>query len=196
MQAKRELTQLKERLKQQIAGLESEMATIDRAIQLLEREDQSSPNSLRRRRFRNVGLSDAIRQVVASEWISPTEVRDELMHGGYPNEDKNKLLASVFATMKRLGASGGLEVKRVEGKLKYRVQHRASSANQEAVAPQHANGNGPPRKAQIHEWLKQNGPATRGEILKGTELPGGTVGANLSSEKELFESRDGKWYAR
>jgi hypothetical protein len=195
MQAKRELTQLRERLKQQIAALESEMATIDKAIELLEREDQSSPNAPYGKRFRKVGLSDAIRQVVASVWISPTEVRDELMHGGYPNEDKNKLLASVFATMKRLGKSGGFEVRRIEGKLKYRVQQRAST-NQEAVASQHANGSGPLRKTQIHEWLKQNGPATRGEILKGTELPGGTVGAYLSSEKELFESRDGKWHAR
>jgi hypothetical protein len=59
-----------------------------------------------------------------------------------------------------------------------------------------ASSNGSSRKDQIHEWLKRNGPATRGEILNGTQLPGGTVGAYLSTEKNLFESRDGKWYAR
>jgi hypothetical protein len=52
------------------------------------------------------------------------------------------------------------------------------------------------RKTQIHNWLKQNGPASRSEIIKGTGLPGGTVGGYLSSEKGLFESRDGKWHAR
>lgn len=52
------------------------------------------------------------------------------------------------------------------------------------------------RKAQIHDWLKQNGPATRSEIIKGTGLPDGTVGGYLSSEKELFENREGKWQAR
>jgi len=53
-----------------------------------------------------------------------------------------------------------------------------------------------PRKTQIHEWLKIHGPATRGEILKGTQFPGGTVGSLLSQCPDLFESREGKWYAR
>jgi hypothetical protein len=51
------------------------------------------------------------------------------------------------------------------------------------------------RKREIHDWLKQNGPAGRSEIVKGTGLPGGTVGGYLSSEKQLFESRDGMWHA-
>lgn len=51
------------------------------------------------------------------------------------------------------------------------------------------------RKQEIHEWLKHNGPATRAEIISGTQLPGGTVGGYLSSEKSLFENRDGKWHA-
>lgn len=56
-------------------------------------------------------------------------------------------------------------------------------------------GNEKPRKIQIHEWLKAHGPSTRGEILKGTQFPGGTVGSLLSQCPELFESRDGKWHA-
>src|ERR1700734_2260537 len=55
-----------------------------------------------------------------------------------------------------------------------------------------ASANGT-RKTQIHDWLRKNGPATRTEIIKGSGLPGGTVGGYLSSEKDLFESRDGKW---
>lgn len=57
------------------------------------------------------------------------------------------------------------------------------------------NGDEKPRKIQIHEWLKVHGPATRGEILKGTQFPGGTVGSLLSQCPELFESREGKWHA-
>ncbi len=56
------------------------------------------------------------------------------------------------------------------------------------------SSNGTSRKFIIHEWLKKNGPATRGEVIKGTKLPEGTVGAYLSTEKDLFESRDGKWH--
>lgn len=51
------------------------------------------------------------------------------------------------------------------------------------------------RKGEIHEWLSQNGPSTRAEIIKGTGLPQGTVGGYLSSESDLFENRDGKWNA-
>lgn len=56
-----------------------------------------------------------------------------------------------------------------------------------------ANGNS--RKLAIHEWLKKNGPAKRAEIIKNTGFPEGTVGAYLSTEKDLFENRDGKWRA-
>ena len=52
------------------------------------------------------------------------------------------------------------------------------------------------RRLQIHAWLKANGPASRAEIIKGSGLPDGTVGGYLSSEKDLFENRDGKWHAR
>jgi hypothetical protein len=64
-----------------------------------------------------------------------------------------------------------------------------------ANAPTTASANGGSRKYIIHEWLKKNGPAKRAEIIKGTGLPEGTVGAYLSTEKDLFESRDGKWLA-
>lgn len=53
-----------------------------------------------------------------------------------------------------------------------------------------------PRKIAIQEWLKKHGPASRAEIINGTKLPGGTVGAYLSTEKQLFENRDGRWNAR
>jgi hypothetical protein len=194
MQAKEELTQLRGRLSEQITALESEMAIVDKTIELLEREDRSSRTASRAQRFRKVGLSDAIRQIVASEWVSPTEVRDELMRGGYPNGDKSKLLGSVFATMKRLGNSV-LEVKRIDDKLKYRAKP-ASSANAKAAGSQHVNGSGPLRKTQIHEWLKANGPAMRKAVVDGTGIPDGTVGSYLNTQTDLFEKRDGRWHAR
>lgn len=52
------------------------------------------------------------------------------------------------------------------------------------------------RKAQMHDWLKKNGPATRSEIIAGSGLPEGTISGYLSAEKNLFENRDGVWHAR
>lgn len=128
MQAKHELRQLKEKLQKQIAVLESEMATVDRAIQLLEREDHSGSNGSQDKRFRKVGLSDACRQIVGADWISPTEVRNQLMQGGYKNVDKSKLLAAVFATVKRL-AKKEFEGKKLDGKMKYRKRQPAAMVN-------------------------------------------------------------------
>ncbi len=195
MQAKQELKRLKEKLNAQITALQSEMAIIDKAIQLLEREGKSSPAATQQGKyFRTVGLSDAIREIVAAEWISPTEVRDRLMRGGYPNKDKSKLLGSVFATMKRLGGSV-FEMKRIDGKLKYRVCQQPSVGT-EAATPRHLNGSNPSRKMQIHEWLTANGPSTRKGVVNGTGIPEGTVGSYLSTDHDLFEKRDGHWHAR
>lgn len=81
------------------------------------------------------------------------------------------------------------------------LEEFGESTNGAAAPPKRAGRRKPAptgksRKVQIHEWLKANGPATRGEILEGTGLPPGTVGGYLSAEKDLFESRDGQWHAR
>ncbi len=55
-----------------------------------------------------------------------------MMRGGFKNENKSKLLAAVFATMKRLG-KGEFEVKKLDGKLKYRTKQPATT-NSEAAA--------------------------------------------------------------
>jgi hypothetical protein len=135
MTARTELLQLKERLSKQIAVLESEMATVDRAIQLLEREHQSGSGGAsgsQDKRFRNVGLADACRQIVGSDWISPSEVRNYMMQGGFKNTNKARLLGGVFATLKRLGETE-LEGKRVDGKLKYRKRQAAALSSAEAA---------------------------------------------------------------
>jgi hypothetical protein len=133
MQAREELTKLKERLRRQISVLESEMATVDKAIGLLEREHQQSETAgPQDRRFRKLGLSDACRQIVGSEWISPMEVRDHMMNGGYKSDDKAALLASVYVTLKRL-AMKELEGRKVDGKMKYRQRQPAAMVAADAA---------------------------------------------------------------
>src|ERR1700730_1518962 len=75
------------------------------------------------------------------------------------------------------------------------VEEFGQPANGAAPGPSKRAQNGG-RKSQMYEWLKQNGPATRTEIIEGTGMPTGTVGGYLSSEKDLFENREGKWCAR
>jgi hypothetical protein len=101
------------------------------------------------------------------------------------------------------------EIVKLQGLERSIVERFGSSSNGTNPSPsakpgrkiKHARRNasgvdGPPRKIVIHEWLKKHGPASRGEIIAGTGLPEGTIGAYLSTEKDLFESRDGKWRAR
>lgn len=132
MDAKQELMQLKNKLQKQIAVLESEMRTVDAAIQLLERENQVGATGPHDKRFRKVGLSDACRQIVGSEWISPAEVRNQMMQGGFKNDDKAKLLGAVFATLKRI-AKKEIEGKKVDGKMKYRTRQPVALAVVEAA---------------------------------------------------------------
>lgn len=53
------------------------------------------------------------------------EVRTVMLEGGYKSGDKAKLLAGVFATLKRL-AKREFEAKRLDGKMKYRVRQSVS----------------------------------------------------------------------
>lgn len=50
------------------------------------------------------------------------------------------------------------------------------------------------RKDELYAWLKEHGPATRGDIIQGTGIPKGTIGAYLSAE-DRFVNREGKWHA-
>ena len=120
MPIKRELSELKEALAKHIAVLQSELGTVEKTLQIIERESPTArpPND----HFRNVGLSDACRQIIQYEWISPADVRDIMMRGGFKSDNAPKLLGYVFATLKRLVTKGELEAKKVDGKMKYRVR--------------------------------------------------------------------------
>ena len=133
MSAQQELLQLKERLQKQISVLEGEMATVDKAIQLLNREgksggapSQASPIS--DKRFARMGLSEACREIVGTEWILPSDVRNQMLQGGFKTDDKAGLLSSVFATLKRL-ATKDLEGAKIEGKMRYRKRQSDIAEN-------------------------------------------------------------------
>ncbi len=109
------------------------MASVDKAIELLEREHFSGPKpEMHDTRFRKIGLTDACRQIVNSEWMSPVEIRDRMMSGGFKNGDKSKLLSSVFATLKRL-AIKEIEGRKVDGKMKYRKRQTSQIESEEAA---------------------------------------------------------------
>ncbi len=74
-----------------------------------------------------------VERIVASEWISPADVRNQMMSGGFKNDDKAKLLSYVFATLKRLASKGEFEGKKLDGKMKYRKRQPAAMTASEAA---------------------------------------------------------------
>ena len=125
-----ELERVKQGIESQIQSLRAELDAIDKAISVLKRE-QTRPSTLGRSAedFSKMGLSDACRKIVGEEFISPVIVRDRLRAGAYPNQDKGKLLGSVYATVKRLAESGEFEAQKVEGEpTKYRKRPQGGSA--------------------------------------------------------------------
>jgi hypothetical protein len=49
------------------------------------------------------------------------------------------------------------------------------------------------RKDSVAQFLREHGPATRGEIMKSLNIPIGTAGYVLNDPK-LFVSREGRWH--
>lgn len=68
-------------------------------------------------------------------------------------------------------------------------------SRQDPPARHHAtNGNGHiTRKQSVVNFLRENGPATRGEIMARLDIPIGTAGYVLN-DPETFVSRDGRWH--
>jgi len=57
-----------------------------------------------------------------------------------------------------------------------------------------ANGHGKvSRKDLVAQFLRTHGPASRSEILTGTQIPKGTI-AYVLNDKARFTSRRGKWH--
>ncbi len=125
MEAIRELTRIKQRKHDQLRALQFEVDAIDKAIELLEREDQSEGSASKSKEFAKTGFADGCRSIVGPEFITPLEVRDRLIRGGFKHKSKAKALSGVYATLKRLaGANGLFEVGKLNGKKAYRVKQK------------------------------------------------------------------------
>ena len=126
MQAILELTGVRQKLQEKIVALQSELTSIDRAIEILERESPSRVNTVNTvngssgRQFKKKGLSESCLAIVGSDFVKPSIVRDRLMAGGYPVKSKTKLLSSVFATLSRLAKLSKLEVGTIDGRRVFR----------------------------------------------------------------------------
>lgn len=141
-----QLEQLKERLEGHIAVIQAELDTINKTIQIWQREiPGASPQmtlpdvqgnitlpavtgSAVPLDNKTIGLSAMCRRLTADSWVSPTDVRDALLANGYHNTNKGKLLSSVYATLKRLAESGELKVRKDEGRTEYRSSAVAAAA--------------------------------------------------------------------
>jgi hypothetical protein len=121
MDAIHELSDMRNKLENQIRTLKSELEAVEKTIQLLKRENATtSPRNAEDKSFSRIGLTEACRKSIGDEWISPSEIREQLLKRGFKTPNKAKLLNAVFATLRRLAAKGEFEGQRIDGKLKYR----------------------------------------------------------------------------
>lgn len=124
-----ELRRIKSRLETTIRSSQSELDVINKAIELVEREQGRPTVTLlgadaqtRTRDFAKLGLSDAVRKIVGGDFTTPFEVRDALLIGGFPvpKAGKGRLLNYVFVTLKRLASTSELEAGKKDGKFAVR----------------------------------------------------------------------------
>jgi len=130
MDATKELLLLRERLESQLRVLQSEIDSINKAVKLLERErpsfERDKPEqAIKPKQFSSLGVTDAIRSILRGEFVTPLQVRDQLLLGGFPHSGKSKLLNIVWATMKRLGQGDGYEIGTANGG-KFAVRRKAA----------------------------------------------------------------------
>jgi len=122
-----ELMRVRAGIQDQLRESQSELQAVDTTIKLLQRERQSNIETTNTKEFAKGGLSDACRGILGSELVTPLQVRDRLMLGGYPAKSKSKLLSSVYATVKRLAMRGEIEAGKLGGKSAYRKKPPAQS---------------------------------------------------------------------
>jgi hypothetical protein len=119
MEAIKELLLLRERLESQLRILQSEVDAVNKAIKVMEREHPES--AIKTKELSSLGVTDAIRRTIKGELITPLQVRDQMILGGFPcPKGKSKLLNIVWATMQRLGESSDYEVGKSDGKFALR----------------------------------------------------------------------------
>ncbi len=130
MEAIRELNRVKASLEGRQRAVQAELDTVNRTIQILQREQQLGVNGSQAKTFAKSGLSNSCREIVKSDFRTAVEVRDQLMQGGYKSsgsEKMGKLLNSVYATLNRLAKNGELEVQNMDGKRAFRKKQTAGN---------------------------------------------------------------------
>ena len=126
MNALTELRRLQRVLLDTLATVQLEADSINKAIEILEREQNKlADQNANGKEFSNIGLADACRKIIRSEFISPLEVRNQLVAGGYPfKSTKGKLLGSVYSTIKRSERKGELEAQKEDGRWCFRKKSK------------------------------------------------------------------------
>ncbi len=122
MNALMELKRIRRTVLQDLEKVQLEVDAIDKTIGILERrQNQELEHIVNGKEFSNQGLTDGCRQIVGSEFISPLEVRNRLLAGGYPiKSTKGKFLGSVYSTLKRIEKNGELEARKEDGRWCFR----------------------------------------------------------------------------
>ena len=120
-----ELRRLHRTLLDTLATVQLEVDSVNKAIEIFEREQNKLADQSARRangeEFSDMGLANSCRKIVGSKFISPLEVRNELVAGGYPiKSTKGKLLGSVYATMRRDQKKGEFEARKEDGRWCFR----------------------------------------------------------------------------
>lgn len=132
MEAIDQLIRIKDQLENKLRSTQAELSAINKAIELVRREHLSLPESTatpspvlmskRSNDISRMGLSDAIRAVIRFELVTPSQVRDSLLMGGFPvpKKGKGRLLNYVFVTMKRFAQGPEFERGEINGKFAVR----------------------------------------------------------------------------
>jgi hypothetical protein len=130
MEAPRELIRLKQRIENDLRELQGKLDAVNQTMRLLERDGEAKPDIHRSREFANMGLAEACRAAIQTEFISPAEVRDLLVRGGFPSSTgKTKLLNSIYATIKRLSEKGEFERGKANGRQVFRRPQKRVEAS-------------------------------------------------------------------
>ena len=113
-----ELLDQQEHLETEIAEVKQEIG----ALAILAGETQRGQHAFLMRVSSELGLADAIREVLRStrESLTPQDVRDRLERMGYNMNDHSNILASIHTTLRRMSENNEVKEEPRKGKKAYR----------------------------------------------------------------------------
>ncbi len=135
-----------------------------------------------------------------------TDIIDGLKRGGMNSNYTNVYTALTRLKIKgevaKVGDNWGLEEwyppakpptdELIEKAEEFPAENDKQEQERTGIGDQpHAGTKG--RKEEIAEFIRTHGPATRSEILAGTDIPKGTIGYCLNDGTMFVRGDDGKW---